>query len=83
MMKWRAYTLKPGASGVCASLWKLRTSSTEVFVQRWTGADRRLFKSDRPGEKKKNKKTKPIKQWSTVFDVSRLLIGERGTLSAS
>lgn len=28
------------------------------------------------GEREKN--TKPIKQWSTVSDVARLLIGERG-----
>lgn len=28
--------------------------------------------------KKERENTKPIKQWSTVFDVSRLLIGEPG-----
>lgn len=67
------------ASGVCAFLfWKLHTSSTEVFVQRWTGADRRLFESERRGGREREKNTKPIKQWSTVSDVARLLIGERG-----
>lgn len=69
------------ASGVCAFLlWKLHASSTEVFLQRWTEADRRLFKSERRRgrEREREKNTKPIKQWSTVSEVARLLIGERG-----
>lgn len=51
------------ASGVCAFLfWKLHASSTEVFVQRWTGADRRLFESERRGgrERKEHKAHKTM-----------------------
>lgn len=48
-----------------------------------TGAYSSLTALERARERERERKkerenTKPIKQWSTVFDVSRLLIGEPG-----
>ena len=66
-MTWRV-TCKPMSSGSVLFIhWKHCCTNTY-----WGRAGRRLFK---PYDSIR-KKTKTIKQWSTVFDVTRLLIGE-------
>lgn len=79
MINWPAY--------ICASRWRPESalfysgSSTQVPLRyfyrgglKQTGACSSLNAEE--GEREKN--TKPIKQWSTVSEAARLLIGERG-----